>query len=100
MAGNGGKRCSDLSEDATVRHHLFDFLRIVLRQARIPASVSSCQVDRREETRLKGFSTLYQRETFSQAYQGNFSHYTAAKRLESDVKGINKTCKDTENMMF
>lgn len=69
-------------------------------RARIPASLSSFQADRSEETRLKGFSTLYRRETFSQAHWGNFSHYTAAKRLEPDVKGLNKTCKDTENMMF
>lgn len=76
------------------------FSALFFARARIPASVSSCQVDRSEETRLKGFSTLYRRETFSQAHQGNFSHYPAAKWLEPDVKGINKTCKDTENMMF
>lgn len=99
MTGNGGKRSSDLSEDATIRHHLFDFSALFFARARIPASLSSCQADRTKK-RLKGFSTFYRRATFSQAHWGNFSHYTAAKRLEPDVKGINKTCKDTENMMF
>ena len=75
------------------------FSALFFARARIPASLSSCQADRAKK-RLKGFSTFYRRATFSQAHQGNFSHYTATKRLEPDAKGINKTCKDTENMMF
>ena len=99
MTGNGGKRSRDLSEDTTIRHHLFDFLRIVLREgqdSRLAVFMPGTPVQKR----LKGFSTFYRRATFSQAHQGNFSHHTATKRLEPDAKGINKTCKDTENMMF